>query len=170
MRLITLSLIFVTLIGGLAFADRDSRRDRRDDRRDHRDNRRDNVRDRRGDHRDRVRVRRQRYRGSVRADRRRIDRRPLYVNNGRVTFHNGRTWTYTRPIIRDRYYNFRVRPQIIVETAPAQYGYIWVSGAWNWNGSEWLWAQGHYEADPAFGEYYDDGSYTINAEFGEEYD
>ena len=173
MRVISISLLVVTLLGGAAFADRDrdhDRRDhRRDDHRDHRDSRpvvRDNrttviVRDnRRPVVRERVRSTRYRpYRGTFRADRRVIVRRPLYVNSGRFTFHNGRTVVYSRPIIRERYYDFRIRPQIIVESYPAQYGYIWVNGSWSWNGHEWIWAGGHYEADPDIDNYYDDDSY-----------
>jgi hypothetical protein len=196
MRLITISVLAVTLWGSTAFADRDRRDHRRDDRRGDRrpvvrDNRnfnrpvvRDNrnfnrpvVRDNRNfghrdrgtvvrdnrdfrrDHRDFRRDNRRVYTGPVRANRRVIDRRPLYVNNGRITFHNGRTYTYQRPIIRQRYYDVRFRPQIIVENHPAQYGYIWVSGNWSWNGYEWTWTSGHYAPDPSFEVYYDDDSW-----------
>jgi hypothetical protein len=171
MRLITLSLLAVTLWSGVAVADRD--RDHRDDRHDRRDNRRDNYRDNRRDTRHTVRdnrVRRQRYRGTVRANRRVIVRRPLYTNNGRFTFHTGRTVVYQRPIIRERYYNVRVRPQVIVENYPSQDGYIWVSGQWTWGGSEWQWQGGHYEPDPAYSNYYDDGSYEISAGYEEDGD
>lgn len=174
MRLITLSLLAVTLWSGVAVADRDrdhrddrhDRRDNRHDRRDDRHDRRDNARDHRDNRRDvrhDNRVRRQRYRGTVRANRRAIQRRPLYNNNGRFTFHTGRTVVYTRPVIRERYYNVRVRPQVIVENYPSQDGYIWVTGQWSWSGSEWQWTGGHYEADPAYSNFYDDGSYEISA-------
>ena len=180
MRLIPLTLLVVSLLGGTAFADRDRDRDRRGDRRDHRDrrpvvrdhrdhDRRPVVRDNR-DHRahdrgrvvvrERVRSNRYRpYRGTYRADRRVVVRRPLYVNSGRFTFHNGRTVVYNRPVIRQRYYDVRIRPQVVVENYPHQYGYIWVSGSWNWNGYEWVWTSGHYEPDPDIDTYYDDDSY-----------
>lgn len=66
-------------------------------------------------------------------------RRPIYVQ---------------RPIIRTHYYDYRYRPEVIVENYPVQPGYYWVAGQWNWNGYEWLWTPGHYEPDPA---YYDGG-------------
>lgn len=66
---------------------------------------------------------------------------------------------YRRPVIRERYYNVRVRPQIIVENYPAQYGYIWISGNWSWNGYEWQWNDGHYAPDPSIEFYYDDDSW-----------
>ena len=175
MRLITLSLLALTLWGTHAEADRyrDRGRDRRDHRRDDRpvvrDHRRDNrpvVRDNRRYDRPVVRDnrrydRRPRYTGPVRANRRVIDRRPIYVTDGRIRFHNGRTVVYNRPVIRQRYYDVRVRPQIIVENYPPQYGYIWVSGSWNWNGVEWVWTSGHYAPDPSISIYYDDDSYDV---------
>jgi len=126
-----------------------------------RDNRyRDNrpvVRDNR--YRDNRPVVRRHYTGPIRANRRVITRRPLYVNNGRFVFHNGRSVYYRRPVINRHYYDVRFRPQVIVEDYPAQYGYIWISGAWNWDGREWAWTGGHYEPDPAFEVYYDDDSW-----------
>ena len=152
--------------GTVADADR-YRGDR--DRRGHdrvRDNRRDDrVRDNRRDDRryDDRRVRdnrRGRYNGPVRADRRRIERvRQLRPRDGRFYFHGGRTVVYNRPVIRERYYNVRVRPQVIVESYPSQHGYIWVSGNWSWNGYEWVWNSGHYAPDPSISVYYDDDSY-----------
>jgi hypothetical protein len=178
MRFLSITILAVIVsTSAIASADtyrRDDRKDRRDDRRDRREQRpvvRDNrtynrpvVRDNRTYNRPVVRdnrtYSRPRYQGPVRANRRVIERRPLYVNNsGRFTFHNGRTVVYTRPVIRERYYDVRVRPQIIVENYPSQYGYIWVSGAWGWNGGEWQWTSGHYDADPSFGVYYDDDSW-----------
>ncbi len=145
-RLITLSLLLLTLAGGTALADhrRDDRRDRRQDRRE---DRRENRRERRH------------YQGPIRANRRVIERRPIYVNNGRFVFNGGVTRTYTRPVIRQRYYDVRIRPQVVVESYPAQSGYIWVNGQWSWGGREWTWVSGHYEADPSFEVYYDDGSW-----------
>lgn len=171
MRYITLSLLAVILSASVADADRsrDRRGDRdRNGRNDRYERSRPVVRDRgynRGYNRPVVRdnrnFRRQRYSGPVRANRRAIDRRPLYASGNSFRFHNGRTVVYNRPIIRQRYYDVRVRPQIIVENYPAQYGYVWVSGGWNWNGGEWQWTTGHYAPDPSINVYYDDDSYDV---------
>ena len=172
-RLLIMSLLALTFLSGLAIADRDRRNDRRDDRRDRRDDRRDNRQDRRNDRRDTVRDHRNnrrdtirtnrrhnRYNGPIRANRRAVTRHnQLRHTNGRFTFHNGRTYNYVRPVIRNRYYDVRVRPQVIVENIPAQYGYIWVSGNWSWTGREWSWNDGYYAPDPEFSVYYDDDSY-----------
>lgn len=99
------------------------------------------------------------YRGTIRPGRRVVTRRAAYVNNGAYVFHNGVTVRYTRPVIRQRYYDVRVRPQVIVESYPAQPGYIWVAGAWNWDGYEWQWTSGHYEVDAQYNTWYDDGSW-----------
>jgi hypothetical protein len=172
MRFLSFTILAVIVSTGVvASADRD----RRDDRRDRREERRPIVRDNRTYNppvvrdnrtynrgvvvRDNRTYSRPRYQGTVRTDRRVIERRPLYINNGRFTFHNGRTVVYTRPVIREHYYNVRYRPQIIVENYPSQYGYLWISGSWNWDGREWMWSTGHYEADPSFGVYYDDDSW-----------
>jgi len=168
MRIITLSLLAVILSAGIAGADRDRRdRDGRNDRRNDRYERRPVVRDRgnRPVVRDNRNFRRQRYNGPVRANRRVIDRRPLYVNNGNFRFHNGRSVVYRRPIIRQRYYDVRIRPQLIVENYPAQNGYVWVGGNWGWNGGEWQWGDGHYDPDPSIGQYYDDDSFDVNDGF-----
>lgn len=100
-----------------------------------------------------------RYNGPIRADRRRVDRRAVRVVNGRYVFSGGVTYTYRRPVIRERYYNVRVRPQIIVESYPAQSGYVWVQGSWGWSGREWVWTSGYYAPDPNITVYYDDGSW-----------
>ena len=184
MRFILFSVLAISLSGTAAFADRD--RDRRGHLptinhhehaqpthrepvrntyrpvvRDHRSYQRPVVRDNRYYNRPvrENRVSRPRYTGTIHANRRVIDRRPIYVNNGRFTFHNGHTYVYSRPVISERYYNVRIRPQIIVESHPAQYGYIWVDGSWGWSGYEWTWSGGHYEADPSYSVYYDDDSY-----------
>jgi hypothetical protein len=99
------------------------------------------------------------YRGPVRANRRVYTRNTVYVNNGYYNFGGGRSVVYRRPVINRRYYDFRVRPTVIVENYPTQPGYIWVSGHWNWNGGEWVWIGGHYAPDPAIRNYYDDGSW-----------
>jgi len=177
MRFLSLTVLAVLLSTGVANADR-YRDNRRDNRRERREERRPVVRDNRTYNRPVVRdnrtynrpvvrdnrrydrpVVRRRYTGPVRANRRVITRRPLYVNNGTFRFHNGRTVVYRRPVITRRYYNVHVRPQVIVEDYPAQYGYIWIAGSWNWNGYEWQWTSGHYEADPSIDVYYDDDSW-----------
>jgi hypothetical protein len=89
----------------------------------------------------------------------RVYRRPVYVNDGYYQFHNGYRYRYARPVIQHRYYDYRVRPQIIVENYETVPGYIWVQGHWQWNGYEWIWTSGYYSVDPSFadGGYYDDG-------------
>ena len=75
------------------------------------------------------------YRGSYRA--------PVY-SNGHYRFHNGYSVRYTRPYIGRRYYDYRVRPVVLVENMAPVDGYVWVRGHWNWNGGEWIWISGHY--------------------------
>lgn len=58
------------------------------------------------------------------------ERRPIYM---------------PRPMIRERYYNFHRRPELIVESYGPREGYVWVRGGWQWNGYEWIWYPGHYE-------------------------
>ena len=141
-RIIPFTLLTLMLLGGVAFADRDHR-DYRDYRGSH------TVRDHRGhgDYRS--------YHRPVYRDRRVLvhHRRPIYVNNGRYDFGNGRHYRYVRPVINRRYYDYRVRPQVVVENYQAVSGYVWVPGSWSWNGYEWVWTAGHYEIDRA---YYDD--------------
>ncbi len=105
-----------------------------------------------------VRVERPVYRGTYRQDRRVVVRRPIYVNNNGYVFHN-RVVRYERPVIREHYYNVRLRPQVVVENYPSQEGYIWVSGQWAWDGREWMWQSGHYDIDARYNNYYDDGSW-----------
>jgi len=107
---------------------------------------------------------RPRYRQDYRRDRSynrvRIDRRPVYLNNGRFVFHGGYTRAYNRPVIRQRYYDYRYRPSIVVENYDAVPGYIWVQGSWSWNGYEWIWQNGYYAPDPNWTEpYYSDSYY-----------
>jgi hypothetical protein len=139
------------MLGGFAAADR---------RPEHRDHHRDNrpvVRDHRHNHHPRV------NRPAQRSDRRAVDRRAIHVNNrGHFVFHNGIRRAYTRPVIRARYYNVRVRPQLVVERYEAVPGYIWVRGQWSWNGAEWRWGGGHFAPDPQYSNYYDDGSYDYS--------
>lgn len=153
MRRIILTALALALFGGVASADRY---------RGHRDTSHRSggtvVRDSRHSYRAPVRVdrgyRNDRYRNDRYRHRVRVDRRPVYVNNGRFSFGNGYTRVYRRPVIRHRYYDYRVRPQIIIENYDPVPGYIWVQGYWSWNGYEWLWIDGHYAPDP---NYYDDG-------------
>jgi hypothetical protein len=58
-------------------------------------------------------------------------RRPIYVQG---------------PVIREHYYNYNRRPAFVVENYGPREGYVWVRGSWSWNGYEWLWVSGHYEA------------------------
>jgi hypothetical protein len=86
--------------------------------------------------------------------------RPVY--NGGYRYSYARRPIYVeRPVIRTHYYDYRYRPQILVENYPVRDGYYWVAGQWTWNGSEWLWTPGHYEPDPNYGisagVYYDSG-------------
>jgi hypothetical protein len=76
---------------------------------------------------------------------RRVERRPIFVS---------------RPIIRERYFNYYRRPSLIVESYNTMPGYYWVPGSWSWDGAEWIWQPGHYQpdasyVDPAYG--YSDG-------------
>jgi hypothetical protein len=76
-----------------------------------------------------------------------VSRRPIYVS---------------RPIIRERYYNYYRRPALIVESYNTMPGYYWVAGTWTWDGAEWIWQPGHYEpdqsyVDPGYGPGYDSG-------------
>ena len=110
----------------------------------------------------RVVVRDHRYdnRTNVRYERPRYQRQPVYVNNGRYTFHDGRSVYYRRPVTNYRYTNYRYRPTILVENYDTVPGYFWVSGAWNWNGYEWAWTSGHYAVDSNYAEpaYYQGGA------------
>jgi hypothetical protein len=94
------------------------------------------------------------YRTTTVTTTRRVYRGPtrstVYVNNGHYRFNGGATVVYRRPVITRRYYDYRIRPTVIVENYPAQDGYIWVSGHWNWNGAEWVWIGGHYAPNPNY--------------------
>ncbi len=151
------TLLTLTLLGGLATADdKGKRRDRREQ-----------AKQRHFDkhHRD---DQPRRVNRPGRANRKIINRRPVYVSNGNYVFASGTTRVYTRPVIRTRYYNARVRPQFVVENYTAEPGYIWVRGQWSWGGREWIWNDGHYAPDPQFQTYYDDGSYdySVNISIG----
>ncbi len=62
-------------------------------------------------------------------------------------------------MIRQRYYNVRVRPALVVENYEPQAGYVWTAGHWNWNGYEWVWTSGYYAPDARVRVWYDDGTY-----------
>src|ERR1043165_7120535 len=95
-RIISLTVLALTLAGGVALADRH---------RDHRWNER--------EHRGPV-VRHDDRRWENRRIPQREYRRPVYWNNGSYRFHNGYFYNYVRPVIRHRYYDYRYRPQLIV--------------------------------------------------------
>jgi hypothetical protein len=148
-RTVLFSLVLLTFMGSIAFADRDRRRDRGYHSRDRGAT---VVRHPQRDHR----------RAPVvvdrRAPRRVIERRPIHVQNGHYRFHNGVTRTYNRPVIRQRYVDYRVRPQIIVEHYDPVPGYVWMQGSWQWSGYEWQWVPGYYAPDASY-TFYDDGHY-----------
>lgn len=64
-----------------------------------------------------------------------VSRRPIYVR---------------APVIRQRYFDIRYRPQVVVENYAPVSGYYWVNGRWDWNGVEWRWTAGHYEPNPTY--------------------
>jgi hypothetical protein len=78
-----------------------------------------------------------------------------YYGGGRSYYGGGRNYygghSYARPIyvsrpvIRERYYNYYRRPALIVENFNPLPGYYWVRGEWTWDGAEWIWQPGHYE-------------------------
>jgi hypothetical protein len=161
-RIIPLSILVLTLFGSAAFADRDRHGGGRDRDRGDRGDRRSGgviVRDQRGPV-----VVRDRDRG--RPGRRAVVRNRVYVNNGRYVFGGGYSRTYVRPVIRQRYYDVRYRPTIIVENMEPVPGYVWIRGAWQWNGGAWQWVSGHYEPDTRYSNWYDDGSYDLTVSGG----
>lgn len=156
MKKIIITALALMMFGGVASADRW---------RGHRDTSRHSggtvVRDHRGgdwnrgNRGDRVVVRDRGYRGGYYRNNH-VDRRPVYVNNGYYRFGNGVNRVYHRPIIRHRYYDVRVRPQIIVQNFDPVPGYIWIQGSWNWNGYEWIWSDGYWAVDTNYQDtYYD---------------
>jgi hypothetical protein len=81
----------------------------------------------------------------------------VIVNNNRPYYgHVRRPIFVSRPIIRERYYNYYRRPSLIVESYNTMPGYYWVAGSWTWTGYEWVWQPGHYQPDP---NYVDSGYY-----------
>jgi hypothetical protein len=154
-RILTLTAIALGLSGGVALADRHNGRGGRSEVRDHRGDRtviRNNNRtvirnNNRGyDNRSRVRV---------------VRERPQFRNN-RFYFSGGTYRQYHRPVINVRYRDYYRRPALIVENYDPMPGYIWMAGAWSWNGYEWIWMPGHYEVDQ---NYYEPG-FSASATFG----
>ncbi len=82
-----------------------------------------------------------------------VRRSPVYVNNNRFVFGGGASYTYHRPVIRNRYFDVRFRPTLVVENYDPVPGYIWVQGHWEWNGVEWLWTSGYYSPDSSYDNY-----------------
>lgn len=61
-----------------------------------------------------------------------------------MRYEHGR---YVRETIGARYFDINVRPAPLFEDlGVVQDGYIWVTGNWQWNGAEWIWVAGHYQA------------------------
>ena len=118
----------MSLMGGVAMADHDH----------------DRWRDR--DH-DRGRVEVRGPRVDVVARGNTYNRHVWLGNHDRFYFNDGSYRAYHRPVIRERYYNYRVRPRMVVENYDSVNGYVWVPGAWQWNGREWLWFGGHYAVE-----------------------
>jgi hypothetical protein len=145
MRLIIFSLLAVVSVGVVTANEAEADRYRRDSRTYSRPVYRTNT----------TRV----YNGRVSPNRRVYNRTTVHVSNGHYRFHDGTSFAYRRPVISRRYYDFRIRPTVIVENYPSRGGYIWVSGHWNWTGAEWNWIGGHYAPDPSINTYYDDGSW-----------
>jgi len=111
------------------------------------------VRDHREFHNNAIVVR---DRGYYRGDGRVIRDRGYYRGDGRVIREGGyyrgdrRPIYVSRPIIRERYFNYYRRPALFVENYNAMPGYYCVAGSWVWNGGEWIWQPGHYQPDPNY--------------------
>jgi len=134
---LALTALAVSLMGGIALADHE--RGRGGER--ERGGERGRVVERH--ERDRVVVApRNEYRGD----------RHVYINrdNNRFNFRGGEYRTYHRPVIRERYYDYRYRPRMIVESYDAMPGYVWIQGGWQWNGAEWQWFGGHYVVEGGY--------------------
>ncbi len=152
-KVLTAALLVLVATTGSAMADRWHGGNNNSNRtfRDNRDNR--TFRDNRTVVRDNRRIEPRRDNRIVVRDHRndtRVIRQPVYVNNNRYTFHDGRVFNYQRPVINYRYTNYRYRPSILVENYETTPGYLWVAGSWSWNGYEWLWVSGHYEVDSRY--------------------
>lgn len=127
-RTIMFAMLCLTMLGGVAAADR---------------YRGSSGRDHRGgvyvQPRQQQRFEYRQHRQSYSRPNYRYERRPVYVQ---------------RPAIRYRYFNYYERPSVLAENYPAMTGYYWVAGHWDWNGYEWIWTPGYYQPDP---QYYDSG-------------
>ena len=139
-RIITIALVCLTSLGGVAAADRGHHRGSAPTEREHRSGGVSVHPTRRYvQPRHQYRAQQPRYRANVR-----FVHRPIFVRQ--------------RPVIQYRYYNYYQRPAILVENPRPLAGYYWVNGSWQWNGAEWIWAPGHYEPDPNWtGDYYTPG-------------
>jgi hypothetical protein len=73
-------------------------------------------------------------------------RGPVRVTGGRYMFPGGVVRTYRAPVIREHYYSYYRRPAILVENYEPVPGYYWVRGNWSWNGAEWMWVPGYWQA------------------------
>ena len=76
--------------------------------------------------------------------------RHIYLSGNRFAFRGGVYREYHRPIIRERYYDYRVRPRLVVESYDPAPGYVWMQGGWQWNGAEWQWFGGHYVVEGGY--------------------
>jgi len=76
---------------------------------------------------------------------------PRYYHTRGVA--RGNIW-FNRPEIREHYYHYGYRPNLMVEDYGYREGYIFVRGNWQWDGGEWIWQPGHYEPDQAYVEVY----------------
>lgn len=170
MKRIILAAITLSLLGGVASADRGGWRRGRDTSQHSGGT---VVRDHRGSYREPVRT----YdRGSYRnynnnyRQRVRYERRPIYNTNGRFVFNGGVTRVYNRPVFRTRYTDYRYRPQVIIQNYDPVPGYIWVQGNWNWSGYEWVWSDGYWAVDTNYSDdaYYDsyNGGVDVNISGG----
>ena len=147
-----MTLIALTLMGGVALAERGRFRDHRNGSTYVHPNRgNDRVRDtrrydnrRHDNHRHRV----------VRVER----ARPTFRNN-RFYFAGGHYQSYQRPVIQYRYRNYYQRPAVIVENIQPVSGYVWSQGKWEWDGYEWQWIPGHYDVDTSYQDSYYDNNY-----------
>ena len=93
----------------------------------------------------------------------RVEPRRVYVQRPRVV----RERIYVqRPAITVRYYNYERRPRLIAENYSAMNGYYWVPGQWHWNGHEWIWTSGHYEPDPNYVEPQYQYNYDYDSQYG----
>ena len=145
MNKLALAALTVSLLGGVAAADRGRGGGERGGRVVERHENRGTITPRnesRGERHEQYRGDRHEYRGD----------RQIYVNhdNNRFYFRGGEYGTYYRPQIRERYYDYRYRPRLIVENYDPMPGYVWVQGGWQWNGAEWQWFGGHYEVDASY--------------------